>query len=596
MRVQTKILFLLLSLAILFAIVFLIHGDMQHKTLHAILKQDEHQYNMLFDKFMGFKSRGAEIFVTDYTWWEEMVDFVNDYKNKPEWGKQNIDSGLSLYNVNAVWIFNTSLDLAYSVDNFSDERLKVFPLPKNSIKKIFSGTQRYCHFFLDTPLGLEEIRGYTIHHGNDSERKGEPQGYFLGAQLWDKAYLDDLSKITGSTITITPLRVNLSFAPVVDEKNGIINIYRVLYGVDNQPLAQIEARFRSEGAITLIQQSRQYLLLFGFFMAAVFALIVISIIRWTSIPLRLISMTLSSENPVYIRKLQDNNTEFGSIAKLINVFFMQKDNLVKENTERKRAEEKLKNAYDQLKQTQAQLVQSAKMASIGQLAGGVAHEINNPLTGVLNNVQLIRIIQEQKKDFDAAEFNELLRVIEESALRCKRITQSLLDFSRASKGLLEPVSLNEVVEKVLAIIEYEMKLQSISVHKELKPDLPLVLGNSQLLQQVVFDIISNARWAIEKKAQKTEGVISVRTGFAAEDKQVYISISDNGIGIPRDNLDRIFEPFFTTKAIGEGTGLGLSIAYSIVREHKGIIDVNSEEDKGANFKISLPPHNFIKGG
>ena len=175
----------------------------------------------------------------------------------------------------------------------------------------------------------------------------------------------------------------------------------------------------------------------------------------------------------------------------------------------KSTEKKLKESYGKIKETQSQLIQSAKMASIGMLAGGVAHEINNPLIGVLNNVQLIRIIQEQKKDFNLTDFNELLSIIEESALRCKRITQSLLDFSRESKGLLQPVSLNEVVEKVVMVIEYEMKLQNISIHKELKPDLPLALGNFQLLQQVVFDIISNAKWAIEKKAQKTEGIITV---------------------------------------------------------------------------------------
>jgi signal transduction histidine kinase len=588
MRVQAKILFLLLFLAILFAIIFLINGDMQHRTLHAIMKQDERQYGIIFDKFLGFRARGAEIFVTDYTWWEEMVDFVNNYKDRQEWGKQNIDVGLSLYNVNVVWIFNTNLDLAYSVDNFKDDRLKNLPLPKDNIKKIFSGDQRYCHFFVDTPLGLEELHGRTIHHGNDPERKGEPQGYFLSGQLWDKVYLDDLSLITGSTITITPLRGNFPPTPTIDEKHGIINIYRVLYDMDNQPLVQIQARFRSEGAIILIQQSRQYLLLFGCFMAAVFALIVISIIRWTSIPLRLISMTLSSENPVYIHKLQGNNTEFGSIAKLINVFFTQKDNLIKENTERKRAEEQLEDAYKQLKQTQAQLVQSVKMASIGQLAGGVAHEINNPLTGVLNNVQLIKMMQEQKKDFNVSDFKELLDSIEESAVRCKKITQSLLDFSRISTNLFQPSSFNELAENVCGLIGREMQLENIRIQKEFQPDIPLVLGDQQLLQQVIFDIISNAKWAIQEKVEKTGGTITIKTGYEPGNKQAVLSISDTGKGIPKENIAKIFDPFFTTKAVGEGTGLGLSIAYGIVKEHKGSIEVESTLGKGTVFKIKLP--------
>ena len=257
-------------------------------------------------------------------------------------------------------------------------------------------------------------------------------------------------------------------------------------------------------------------------------------------------------------------------------------------TERKRAEEKLKVAYDQLKTTQVRLVQSAKMASVGLLAGGVAHEINNPLTGVLNNVQLIRMIAEQKQDFNIADFKELLTVIEGSALRCKRITQSLLDFSRASKDVFQKLSLNEIVEKVATLIEHELGLQNIAIQKDLEPGLPQVLGDSQLLQQVVFDVISNGKWAIQQKSEKEGGTIALKTQYEPEKKNILLSISDNGIGIAKENLEKVFEPFFTTKEVGEGTGLGLSIAYSIIKAHQGTIEAESEPGKWTIFKIRLP--------
>ena len=257
-------------------------------------------------------------------------------------------------------------------------------------------------------------------------------------------------------------------------------------------------------------------------------------------------------------------------------------------TERKKAEEQLQQAYEQLKTTQFQLVQSAKMASVGQLAGGVAHEINNPLTGVLNNVQLIKMEAELKKDFSIEDFKGLLNVIEESALRCKKITESLLSFSRAATGKFVLLSLNELTEKVVTLINYEMKLQNIAILTELQANLPQVLGDPQLLQQIIFDLIGNAKWAIEKKMPKTSRVITVKTSYYPESRHVLISVSDTGIGIPPENLGKIFEPFFTTKPVGEGTGLGLSIVYGIVKQHSGDIKAESQFGQGAIFKISLP--------
>ncbi|MDD5255722.1 MAG: PAS domain S-box protein [Candidatus Omnitrophica bacterium] len=251
-------------------------------------------------------------------------------------------------------------------------------------------------------------------------------------------------------------------------------------------------------------------------------------------------------------------------------------------------EEGRKRAEDKLKEAQYQLIQTSKMSAIGQLASGVAHEINNPLTGVLNNVQLIKMEADVKKDSNVTDFRQLLDAIEESAMRCKKITQSLLDFSHASRGLLKPLSFNRVIEMVETLISHELELQNILIKKELQPDLPLVSGEPQLLQQVIFDIISNARWAIRKKGASEKGVITLKTGYDSEKNQVIVSIADTGIGISREDSYKIFEPFFTTKNVGEGTGLGLSIVYNIISAHKGMISVESEPGRGAVFTIALP--------
>ena len=257
-------------------------------------------------------------------------------------------------------------------------------------------------------------------------------------------------------------------------------------------------------------------------------------------------------------------------------------------TASRKAQNELRVAYNKLKETQTQLVQASKMASIGMLAGGVAHEVNNPLTGVLNNVQLVKLMVEKGKKASSRELIEIFDAIEESAVRCKKITQSLLSFSRISKGEFKKVSLNEIVDEVLSLIGHEISLENILIKREFAPDIPPVIGDAQLLQQAIFDIINNAEWAIRKNSAKDGGVIDVKTVYDWGHRRAILSISDTGIGIPKENIDRIFEPFFTTKPVGEGTGLGLSIVYNIIKGHNGTIEVESLENRGTMFKITLP--------
>ncbi len=294
-----------------------------------------------------------------------------------------------------------------------------------------------------------------------------------------------------------------------------------------------------------------------------------------------ISGVLSFEHSGIMRSWQDDEVAFAvSAAEFISGVFAA--------VERRRAEARLQEAFEQLKATQAQLVQSEKMASIGLLAGGVAHEINNPLTGVINNLQLIKLEAAAKSAFSMADFQELLAVIEESAMRCKKIAQSLLDFSRSSREAYQSVSLNEIIEKVVGLVKHEFTLKNIEIELDLDAAVPFVQGEPQLLQQVVLGLMVNARWAIEKKHAAEGGTVRITSGLDTRERQVVLSFSDSGIGIPPQNLNKIFAPFFTTKEVGEGTGLGLALSYSIVKRHGGSITVESSADSGTTFRISLP--------
>ena len=163
---------------------------------------------------------------------------------------------------------------------------------------------------------------------------------------------------------------------------------------------------------------------------------------------------------------------------------------------------------------------------------------------------------------------------------------SLLSFARPAKGESKPVPINGMIEDVLTLMMYEMRSENITVKKDLQLSLPEVSGDRQLLEQVVVDILMNARWAIQSK--KEPGTITIETRYEKGRDAVCISISDTGVGMPQENIDRIFEPFFTTKPAGQGTGLGLSVVYNVIKEHKGTIEAKSEVNKGTTFKITLP--------
>lgn len=250
-------------------------------------------------------------------------------------------------------------------------------------------------------------------------------------------------------------------------------------------------------------------------------------------------------------------------------------------------QKRIGNKTRELEQTKAQMYQSGKMAAVGQLSSSVVHEINNPLTGVLNNAQLLKMMLAEKKDFRPEEVRQILDVIEDSALRCVRMSRTLLDFSRKADSKFHPLSLNEAIDKVITIVGSEIR-HTISIEKRLQPDLPRVLGDTQLIQQAIFDVINNARYAIEKKFRKQGGLISIKTRYAQANDVIELSISDNGIGIPKEDMDKLFTPFFTSKPAGIGTGLGLSIIYDIITKHRGTVEVESELGKGTTFTISLP--------
>lgn len=235
----------------------------------------------------------------------------------------------------------------------------------------------------------------------------------------------------------------------------------------------------------------------------------------------------------------------------------------------------------------SELLQAGKMATLGQLLSGVAHEINNPLTAVLGYAQLIAGRAEETGDAQVARDVAKLNA---SAERAARIAKNLLGFSRKRDPQRRLVDVNAVIRAAAELVASEMRLARVEVTLDLAPDTGLVLGDEQQLEQVVLNLMTNARQAIAA-AGRPAGRITVTTGTCRFDdvsKGVQLTVADDGPGIAPRDLDRIFHPFYTTKPEGQGTGLGLSLCLDVVHEHRGRIEAASRPGEGACFVIELP--------
>ena len=231
-----------------------------------------------------------------------------------------------------------------------------------------------------------------------------------------------------------------------------------------------------------------------------------------------------------------------------------------------------------LHQAQAALIQSEKMAAFGQLGAGIAHEIKNPLAGILGYAQLSL----RKLDKDSPLQNNLA-IIEKETKRCKIIIDNLMKFTHQEKVSHEPSDINQIVEDAVTIVDHQLGINQVKLEKSLALDLPRLMGSGNQIQQVLMNLMINAQQAMDGKPGTVR--IATRTSSAG---QIEVEVSDNGPGIPKDIQAKIYEPFFTTKPTGKGTGLGLSVSYGIIKDHQGEIRLTSEPGKGACFVVTFP--------
>ncbi len=533
-----------------------------------------------FDAFLAQRRESLETLATDYGSWDEMVRAI--MAEDRAWAERTFTVDvLAGYKANAVWIYDVEFEPLYTANNLYTDKLSRVPVPPEALAVIFS-EKKIAHFFAETPLGIMEIQGASVHGSRDAQRLRQPSGYLLAGRLWSDADVREMELLTGNAMQLARGEAG-SERSQADRRNGAVAFTRVLAGWDGAPVAVIHVSNESPVFTGLSTWSRRLYLWLIFFAVALVAMLSYALIRWVARPLRHISDSLQHEDAAPLARLKNEGTEFGAIARLIADFFAQRSDLLREVNERRQAEQALEMTEEHLRHAQ-------KLEAVGRLAGGIAHDFNNLLTAILGYAEILEL--RLAGDPESAQHAQMIR---KAGGKASGLTRQLLAFSR--KQILQPrvidlCSLVTDMEKLLSrLISEQIDLRVECADEDLR-----VLADPGQLEQVMLNLAVNARDAMPRGGVLTircatavlDGDGSARAADLPDGDYVELSVRDTGEGMDAETRSRVFEPFFTTKPAGQGTGLGLATVYGIVKQTGGGILLESEPGEGATFSIYLP--------
>jgi two-component system NtrC family sensor kinase len=366
--------------------------------------------------------------------------------------------------------------------------------------------------------------------------------------------------------------------------------------VETEIIGEVRVGLTMENLNREISKSQTAALLLTFIVVISAIIIMTAFVRIITRPIEALVEITDQISKGDLSKTVDivRNDEIGLLAESFNRMIESLKKSLREIEEYNRTlEGKIIERTRELEDAQTQLIQTEKMAAIGQLAAGVAHELNNPLGGILGYAQfniekITGKTPDNITDKDLNSYRRYLKDIEFQTRRCKAIVQNLLKFSRTSQLIeFSDTDINAVIEDTLAFLDHQLMINRVGLKRNMDNDIPIIQGNPSQLQQVFTNIIINAM-----HASKPDTEISITTRYSPPlgefSGAIEITFADRGQGIDEENIKKIFEPFFTTKEVGKGTGLGLSVSYVIVKDHGGEIKVTSHPGKGTTFTVIIP--------
>jgi PAS domain S-box-containing protein len=683
------------------------------------MAEQEQARSTLFHKIIDLKSYAPRTLAYDYSFWDEMVNFVNDRDSS--WGEENIVVSLNTFQSSVAWVCDTNLSPVYYASNSPDLDGLTLPISHDS-RTIAFRSGYFPHFFVQTSSGVLEVFGAPIQPSSDDKRESPPQGFFFVGRLWSSLYVEELSHLSESGISVA---LNLDTLPpwTSDRQEGLIRIADTLFDLTDKPLAVVrcesESRFLRE--LNRAASSRSELILA--FLCVLILVLFLTLHRWVTRPLRLISVALTNDDPKPIEKLRITGSEFGQIAYLITHFFQQNANLINEIVERKHTVEELRattskvtalaeeqrvllentrdfiyrhdgngifhyvsqsvqaitgyppeewmchystfltdnpinakvieytertlregatvppypvemyhkqghriilevseqpfyesgkiagivgvardvtlriQAEEQHEVLQQRLEKAERMESLGLLAGGVAHDLNNILGPLVAYPELIMM----KLPPDSPHRRQLA-IMGKAAQDAADVIQDLLALARRGRCELKPTSVNDVIRQYLEspnCLSLQTSHPAVTLTAVLDDSVSNIMGSSSHLMKAIMNLVVNAF-----EAMPDGGTLTIKTsqehlshlhsdfGRIVEDDYATLSIRDSGVGIDPRNIQKIFQPYYSNKQMGaSGSGLGLAVVYGIVKDHNGYYDVLSELGKGTEFLLYFPASN-----
>ncbi len=715
-NVQTRLsLLLVVMICVLMAGMAALHHSETYR-LDLTMGEQEQAKNQLLHKIIDLKSYAPKTLAYDYSFWDDMVKFVNDRDSA--WAKENIDVSLNTFNASAAWVCDTNLAPVYCASDSPGLSGLALPISRDSSAVVFR-RGHFPHFFVRTSSGVLEIFGAPIQPSSDNKRESPPRGFFFVGRLWSSEYVEELSRLAGSRIVVI---LDLDALPpwASDRAEGKIRTADTLLDLSNKPLAVVRCESESQFLRELNRavSSRSELILA--FLCVLILVLFLTMRRWVTLPLKLISTALTDDDPAPIEKLKTTAGEFGQIARLISHFFVQNANLINEVVEHKHSEQALKattakvsalaeeqrvllenardfiyrhdtngifryvsqsvqavtgytpeewmqhysifltdnpintkvaeytekaliegtacppyqaevchkqgqrimlevseqpffedgkvagivgvardvtlriQAEEQREALQRRLEKAEQMESLGLLAGGVAHDLNNILGPLVAYPELIMM----KLPPDSPHRRQLT-IMGKAAQDAADVIQDLLALARRGRCELKPTSINDVIGQYLEssnCLSLQMAHPAVTVTAVLDDSVSNILGSSSHLMKAIMNLVVNAFEAMPDGGTLTiktsqEHLSHLHSDFSriTEDDYAILSIRDSGVGIDPHNIQKIFQPYYSNKQMGaSGSGLGLAVVYGIIKDHKGHYDVLSELGKGTEFLLYFP--------
>jgi signal transduction histidine kinase/CheY-like chemotaxis protein len=538
--------------------------------LEFLISNTKSEKDTLLYKAVNVKSSSLTSFAYDYSYWDDLIDFIKT--RKTDWAYKNIDIVLPTYNCNATWVYDDKFQKIYSSSQNDSLGLVEFPLSREELIKIFE-KNKFPHFFLETKKGLFEIAGGPVQPTGDAQRMSKAQGYFIAGRLWTNDYLKQISEITSSNMTLLA-KDDKQDTVIKDFK---INNYISLKDQNGITLKVLQSTTNNDYFRNIVGDTKKIQLIIIFSVSMILLLIFLFFFYFVNRPLIAIEKTLSSEDTKHINELAKSQSEFGNIANLIQHSFEQKDKILEEVEARKETEERLKEAKEKAEE-------SNRMKSL--FLANMSHEFRTPLTAVIGFSEIL------KNEINNDSQIKILAYIEDASKRLMTTLNSILELAQLEttdyKSNFRNINVAFEINSAYSNFKYKTSKKNLELITDFKDDTLEVIADDKMLSLIITNILDNACKFTEKGFVK----ITLEKVTEGSDGFVHLKVEDTGIGIANDKLDIIFEEFRQASEgynrVYEGSGLGLTIAKRMVEFLNGRITVKSELGKGSEFSVYLP--------